>query len=70
MPELGEFLSHLGSDRPVLYRTALQGAYDFTLLIDGQKRDLNNQAAAIDFKPRLRWPIGRRSPRTYRANSR
>ena len=51
MPELGEFLSHLGSlDRPVLDRTGLQGAYDFTLLIDGQKRDLNDQAAANDFK--------------------
>jgi uncharacterized protein (TIGR03435 family) len=51
MPELGEFLSRLGSlRRPVLDRTGLQGAYDFTLLVDGQKRDLNDRAAADDFK--------------------
>ena len=51
MPELGEFLSRLGSlGRPVLDRTGLQGAYDFTLLIDGQRRDLNDRAAADDFK--------------------
>jgi uncharacterized protein (TIGR03435 family) len=51
MPQLGEFLSRLPSlDRPVLDRTRLDGAYDFTLLIDGQKRDLNDPAAAAEFK--------------------
>jgi uncharacterized protein (TIGR03435 family) len=51
MSELGEFLSRLGSvGRPVLDRTGLQGTYDFTLLIDGQRRDLNDRAAADEFK--------------------
>lgn len=58
MPELGEFLSRLGSlGRPVLDRTGLQGTYDFTLLIDGQKFDINNRDGADAFKRSMSdWP--------------
>ena len=58
MPELGEFLSRLGSlGRPVLDRTGLQETYDFTLLIDGQKFDINNRDGADAFKRSMSdWP--------------
>jgi uncharacterized protein (TIGR03435 family) len=58
MPELGEFLSRLGSlGRPVLDRTGLQESYDFTLLIDGQKFDINNRDGADAFKRSMSdWP--------------
>jgi uncharacterized protein (TIGR03435 family) len=58
MPELGEFLSRLGSiARPVLDRTGLEGTYDFTLLPDGQKFDVSDRDGADNFKRSMSdWP--------------
>jgi uncharacterized protein (TIGR03435 family) len=58
MPQLGEFLSRLGSlGRPVIDRTGLDGEYTFTLLIDGQNMDIRTREGADDFKRAMRnWP--------------
>jgi uncharacterized protein (TIGR03435 family) len=58
MPQLGEFLSRLGSlGRPVIDRTGLDGEYSFTLLIEGQAMDIRSHEGASDFKRAIRdWP--------------
>jgi hypothetical protein len=58
MPGLGEFLPRLASlGCPVLDRTGLQGTCDFTLLIAGQKFDINNHDGADAFKRSMSdWP--------------
>lgn len=58
MPQLGEFLSRLGSvERPVLDRTGLQGEYDFVLRVGGEKYDLDNHERADTFKRSVaEWP--------------
>jgi uncharacterized protein (TIGR03435 family) len=58
MPQLGEFLSRLGSlGRPVIDRTGLDGEYNFTLLIEGQRMDIRTREGADDFKRAIRdWP--------------